>query len=1746
MNQFKVISLFLFGFSVAYANITGTVYKDFNLNGIKDGGDAPVVAASIAALCEDGSTPSATTDANGQYTIIVATPGNKCRVEANVSSAGLGAGSNASGASSPLVDIVSDGSTHDISAASPATYCQANPDVVMAALPGHYLENSTFKAPNNTFGTLFKVPAPANGTFNDNATIDAKRTTLTTLSDTGAVWGVAWQKSTKNIFLSAALKRYVSLKDESSAAATQASAGTIYKVTQTGTVSSFAVVPNVLSATAATELINRDQTLNHDKNILKYTGRQGLGDIDISEDETKLYVVNLNTKELVTIDANTGNILSSTAITNPYAGGECSAANVRPWALKVRGTDVFIGSVCEDKVENDVGAVIQKYDGTTFTTIAKTNSLQYLRARVYGPTNKPQDDGLRYKNWTYAYSGGPILTDIEFDNDGNLVLGYTSRKAYNRYSSLQGDIRKMCLNPDGSYTDESSDVAPTTCATHDVIYSGNPTVYHEFYIGDFFGANHGEGHPETATGALAQAPGASNIIVGMVDATDWYQPGAIGNYDNTSGDKIGAQAVIKKDKIANGGEREPYGAKAGGMGDVELLCDPAPIEIGNYVWEDSNQNGIQDPGEPPLAGVPVKLYDNAGTLLGTATTDANGHYYFGGINNANSVTIAANTSYELRIAQADVNNKAPTPANQGTNDGIDNDATAVGANNVITFTTGVNNDHSLDFGIQPALACTQGTLFEDTNGNGVQDAGDTLAPAGITVIITDKYGATHTATTDANGFYQITGVPTGSVTVAVDTTDTDIPSGALWTNATATATLVESDPSGAPAACAVQPFPYTLPAPTAQDPKDVASCAKPTSLTWEGATVSSASSWTTMLNNTNLASAKAFTTVGGTTVGVKMYVNDVNGKFYDTDAVNNSGSGTSATAAFGVPYLTLYLGNQANPGNGTYSDAANCAANGYALQAGDKAELVVEFDQPVILDNWRIRDVDSGDIRNGVADWEWQDGIVATAEDANGNPVTIETKIGSSGVGLIKDANGIVHTDKNAYDAGGGDFVTGVGTTPNATNGHIVLTSNFVPVKKITITHVAGPDVPCQTRSALAMAGFAVCAPLHISGKVFDDADGVKPNNTCDTSNNKVDGTPISDINGTKLHACLLESTGLVVDTQDINSSGEYDFDSFIHPNTNYKVLLTEDNCTKGEIAPTATLSKDWYYEGEQIDPANNAGHDGTVDGTLDVNITDASVAEVDFAINKRPTAQPFTRPTQLNPQGTTQVPFDPTGQGNINAFITDNEETNPTRIKIGDIPASLTVYYQGQAITSGQVIDNPVITDFMIDPKDGDVDGGFSYVSMDKSCRKSEPALLKASFSEPSISGYLYLDNNNNGQVDGNATAKSCDASTPLFVNLIDSTTNKVISSVELSADGSYEFHHADVQQNRGYDLVLSQIQANTGDLAPSTALPAGCMATGENAGNTANNPENTAPNGKIHVDLKGADIPELNFGITPSVKIGDLVWIEDDNDGDPTTGTITYPPVGTVVTATDANGNTYTGVTDANGNYNIEVPASATYKVTVGQPAGTSPTLGSTDSSITDATSENNKSHNHTGTTVQVGTVDNLTVDFGFVKTAAIGNLFWIDSNGNGKVDGAEKGYNGVTVELYDANGTKLATQTTRNGPDGEPGYYLFDKLTPGKAYKVHFDYSNVPALKDYVYSPKAGGNNSNNADTKGFTLTVTPQAGEHILTLDAGINCGCANAPIKANGGDALGIVSMLIMMLMTFMTALFFVRKEEQSA
>ena len=186
--------------------------------------------------------------------------------------------------------------------------------------------------------------------------------------------------------------------------------------------------------------------------------------------------------------------------------------------------------------------------------------------------------------------------------------------------------------------------------------------------------------------------------------------------------------------------------------------------IGNYVWEDKNANGVQDGGETPIAGVLVTLTGTTGSgtpITLTKTTDANGLYLFDNLQPG---------TYKLTFATPTGGFK-PTYANQGTNDGVDSDASVTTGETVDEILTSGENNLTYDAGFYKPASLGD-FVFEDKNGNGIQDAGE-LGIAGVLVTLTGTTGngtlVTLTATTDANGKYIFTDLVPGTYKVTFGT-----------------------------------------------------------------------------------------------------------------------------------------------------------------------------------------------------------------------------------------------------------------------------------------------------------------------------------------------------------------------------------------------------------------------------------------------------------------------------------------------------------------------------------------------------------------------------------------------------------------------------------------------------------------------------------------------------------------------------------------------------------------------------------------------------------------------------------------------------------------------------------------------------------------------------------------------------------------------------------------------------------------
>jgi hypothetical protein len=216
-------------------------------------------------------------------------------------------------------------------------------------------------------------------------------------------------------------------------------------------------------------------------------------------------------------------------------------------------------------------------------------------------------------------------------------------------------------------------------------------------------------------------------------------------------------------------------------GEVDTTVDAGIVPLlgalGNYVWNDTDRDGQQDAGESGVEGVLVVLYDGLGNALDSTTTDNTGHYMFNnlpaGEYQVGFYNIPSGTTF--------------TSANQGS-DVTDSDAGVGGLSGVINLSAG-EVDTTVDAGIVPLLGALGNYVWNDTDRDGQQDAGET-GVEGVLVVLYDGLGnALDSTTTDNTGHYMFNNLPAGEYQVGFY----NIPSGTTFTNANQGSDVTDSD-----------------------------------------------------------------------------------------------------------------------------------------------------------------------------------------------------------------------------------------------------------------------------------------------------------------------------------------------------------------------------------------------------------------------------------------------------------------------------------------------------------------------------------------------------------------------------------------------------------------------------------------------------------------------------------------------------------------------------------------------------------------------------------------------------------------------------------------------------------------------------------------------------------------------------------------------------------------------------------------
>jgi SdrD B-like domain/Secretion system C-terminal sorting domain len=207
--------------------------------------------------------------------------------------------------------------------------------------------------------------------------------------------------------------------------------------------------------------------------------------------------------------------------------------------------------------------------------------------------------------------------------------------------------------------------------------------------------------------------------------------------------------------------------------DLGLTPPASTNTLGNKVWWDNGAGGgtagnnLQEAGEPGVQGVAVTLYNNAGVAIATTTTDANGLYLFTGL---------ADGTYSVGFSNLPAGfDFVAKETNVATVDVAGSDADIVSgrtATVTLNFAAGgtQRDNRSLDAGIFSTRAALGDKVFDDLNGDGVQDANEPGVP-GVTVILYAADGVTVVSSfiTDQNGKYLFANLNAGTYVVGFST-----------------------------------------------------------------------------------------------------------------------------------------------------------------------------------------------------------------------------------------------------------------------------------------------------------------------------------------------------------------------------------------------------------------------------------------------------------------------------------------------------------------------------------------------------------------------------------------------------------------------------------------------------------------------------------------------------------------------------------------------------------------------------------------------------------------------------------------------------------------------------------------------------------------------------------------------------------------------------------------------------------------
>ena len=414
-------------------------------------------------------------------------------------------------------------------------------------------------------GNAWDPYAPAIILFRDTAA-DRPYFTLATYEQVGTIWGLAYRGSEPALYAAAYHKVQLPFGPGGT--------GAVYRIDLlSGEVKLFLTVPDAGP--------DRHTDRAYDEDSGPWVGRTSLGDIELLDDESELFILNLDDRQIHRFAMPSGTPLGAF---EHGAVGEPWAAEARSFGLAVRQGAVYHAVVraAEGSLRRqDLSAHIYRSrpDGSDMREVASF-ALDYQRGEVY------RGGSLAWQPWRdpygptagafahYSSNPMPMLTDITFDGQSNMILGFRDRR-----SDTMPHFRRVIVgNPE--------DLA---------VAFGIGDILRGVVDGDewriepareFYDDRVQWYYDESALGGLAQSVVADHVVTGSyLGERDNYREGVYW-YDNATGNKalherlcdpLSAEPFVALvDLLApayahDEPPRQDYHS-VGTVGDVEELC----------------------------------------------------------------------------------------------------------------------------------------------------------------------------------------------------------------------------------------------------------------------------------------------------------------------------------------------------------------------------------------------------------------------------------------------------------------------------------------------------------------------------------------------------------------------------------------------------------------------------------------------------------------------------------------------------------------------------------------------------------------------------------------------------------------------------------------------------------------------------------------------------------------------------------------------------------------------------------------------------------------------------------------------------------------------------------------------------------------------------------------------------------------------------------------------------------------------